>query len=127
VSSASNYRFAIAAVPPILAAAAVLFAERIYGAVSVFIAPCPSYTLFSLYCPGCGNTRSLAALLRGDLLSALRYNPAIPFAALLAAAFYIELVFWAFGRKHMIVPRNKIFWFTTAALFLVYYVMRNLV
>jgi hypothetical protein len=35
---------------------------------------CPIYTLFHIQCPGCGATRALAAILRGDLNEAIRLN-----------------------------------------------------
>jgi Protein of unknown function (DUF2752) len=39
-----------------------------------FYPRCPIYTAFHLQCPGCGGTRALSALLRGDLHVALRLN-----------------------------------------------------
>lgn len=51
--------------------------------------PCPSEWLTGLFCPGCGSTRALHALLHGDVAAALSYNPllvlALPFVALLLA------------------------------------------
>ena len=37
--------------------------------------PCPSHWLTGLYCPGCGATRALHALLHGDLEKAFSMNP----------------------------------------------------
>ena len=37
--------------------------------------PCPSHWLTGLYCPGCGATRALHALLHGDLERAFSMNP----------------------------------------------------
>jgi hypothetical protein len=45
-----------------------------------FYPRCPIYVLFHLQCPGCGATRALAALLRGDLLEALHQNALFTFA-----------------------------------------------
>jgi hypothetical protein len=42
---------------------------------SVFFPSCPFYKLTSLYCPGCGSTRALHALLNGNMLGALNMNP----------------------------------------------------
>lgn len=39
--------------------------------------PCAFHELFGLYCPGCGSTRALRRILRGDLIGAFRYNPAL--------------------------------------------------
>lgn len=50
--------------------------------------PCPSRWLTGLFCPGCGSTRALHALLHGDLPGALAMNPllvlSLPAVALLA-------------------------------------------
>ncbi len=53
--------------------------------------PCPSRWLTGLFCPGCGTTRALHALLHGDLPGALAMNPLMvvslpPVAVLLAQA-----------------------------------------
>ena len=52
--------------------------------------PCPFHWLTGLYCPGCGATRALHALLHGNLQKALSMNPvfvlALPIVALLFAA-----------------------------------------
>ena len=49
--------------------------------------PCPSHWLTGLYCPGCGATRALHALLHGDLEKAFSMNPvfvmALPVVVLL--------------------------------------------
>jgi len=39
--------------------------------------PCPIHAVTGLYCPGCGSTRSLSALLQLDLADAFRYNSLI--------------------------------------------------
>lgn len=50
--------------------------------------PCPFLALTGLYCPGCGSTRALHALLHGDLGHALAMNPllvlSLPLLALMA-------------------------------------------
>ena len=38
-------------------------------------APCPFHALTGLYCPGCGGTRALAALARGQVLQSLWLHP----------------------------------------------------
>jgi hypothetical protein len=46
--------------------------------------PCPLRTLTGVPCPLCGMTTSVEATVHGDLLAALRANPAGPFAMLAA-------------------------------------------
>jgi hypothetical protein len=61
---------------------AALFA--LLGSGSV---PCAFAEVLHLPCPGCGSTRAVHALLRGDLASALRYNALGPVLAALVLAF----------------------------------------
>ena len=69
--------------------------------------PCPFYTIYNLYCPACGNTRSVNALLQGDILLSLHYN-IIPILLILTLMLgYIELAFYSFGKKKKILPRSK--------------------
>jgi hypothetical protein len=53
---------------------------------------CPIFRLTHLYCPGCGATRALAALLHGQWTDAIAYNPlfvlALPLLLVFAAAVY---------------------------------------
>lgn len=37
--------------------------------------PCVFYSATGLYCPGCGMTRAMHALLNGELLKAVNFNP----------------------------------------------------
>ncbi|WP_149359875.1 DUF2752 domain-containing protein [Lolliginicoccus suaedae] len=53
------------------------------------IPECPSKMLFGVNCPGCGSTRMVYSLIRGDLGSAFAYN-AVGVAALV-------LVLWSYG------------------------------
>jgi uncharacterized protein DUF2752 len=56
----------------ILAGAGVLyfFPPEIYH----FYPQCPVFRYLHLYCPGCGATRALAALLHGEIRAAAHYN-----------------------------------------------------
>lgn len=66
--------------------------------------PCVFKVLFGIPCPGCGMTRALFALLRGDLAAAFKYN---------AVIFLMPYVFWYlfFGSKRRI---HKILLLTVA-------------
>ncbi len=89
--------------------------------------PCPFHALTGLYCPGCGISRMLLALLQLDIEGAWRAHPlalaALPAGALLAgtlAARYIRR-----GDASLSRWQNVLVWVLVAA-FLLFGVLRNL-
>jgi hypothetical protein len=68
-----------------------------------FYPHCPIYDLFHVQCPGCGATRALAALLRGHVVEALRFN------ALTAILSPIAAVYCVLG-YHRFLRRRTIRW-----------------
>ena len=52
--------------------------------------PCPFDSLLHIPCLGCGATRALRALAGGRLRESFLWHPAVPFFAVLAAAFMIS-------------------------------------
>lgn len=67
------------------AAALVLGAGAVLLALTAKIVPCIFASVFGIPCPGCGSTRSVMALLHGDVHGVLRYNPLGPVVAVLLA------------------------------------------
>ena len=88
---------------------------------------CLFYQITHWYCPGCGVTRMLFALLKGEFYQAFRYNP-LAFALLPAAlGLFIE---WLIARAQKRTPWvNRIpnaWWVAVIVIVLIYGVMRNL-
>ena len=58
---------------------------------------CPLHEMTGLHCAGCGSTRALHSLLRGDIRQALAWNPlfvaALPFGAWLLARWGAKALF----------------------------------
>ena len=52
--------------------------------------PCPFHALTGAYCPGCGGTRAVRALLAGKWLRSFVLHPFVPYAALLSGWFMIS-------------------------------------
>jgi len=46
-------------------------------------APCAFHLLTGLYCPGCGGTRAVQYLLKGQLWNSLQYHPLVLYAAVI--------------------------------------------
>lgn len=98
---------------------------------SVFIVrwfpECVFYRLFHLYCPACGNTRSVLAFLRGDIISSLRFNVTPAVLIMVSAFYYLDKVSDMWGNGRRLFPRNNIFWIVMLVLLLCYYIFRNFV
>lgn len=78
----------------LLAAALLAFVLwRFPPAAWGFYLQCPVFYWLHLYCPGCGATRALAALLHGRLNEALRLN-AVTVAFLPPACAFFGLSYW---------------------------------
>lgn len=65
-----------------LAAAGGLL-NQLFGPFHFMMPPCPFHFITGFYCPGCGGTRAVRALLRGDLVRALYYHPLVPYGAVI--------------------------------------------
>ncbi|HEY5253537.1 MAG TPA: DUF2752 domain-containing protein [Acidobacteriaceae bacterium] len=65
---------------------------------SSFYPRCPVFTWLHLYCPGCGGTRALAALLHGRLIEAMHWN-AMVVLLLPFATFYFVASYWRAIRR----------------------------
>ncbi len=93
--------------------------------VADYILYCPFYELTGLYCPGCGGTRSITALLHGHPLLALHENPAAPALCVLLLLVWTEQAAKQLGRKIRLIPRSMAFWTVCAVCLVVWDVLRN--
>ena len=75
-------------------------------------APCVLNNQFHLYCPGCGGTRAMFALMRFDILDSIRSNPIFLYLVLLFFYYYIgtTLAVWKHGRKIYFHPGMWMIW-----------------
>lgn len=80
---------------------------------------------FFIYCPLCGGTRAVAALVRFDFLAAWNYNAFVVILAFLALG--IDIWMWVryFQKKEplIIVPRWS--WVSFCVLLVAYFLLRN--
>ena len=101
-------RIFVLTVVPVLAALGFLYIYNFNPAVKTnpFLA-CPLNAATGLYCPGCGNTRALHALVHLDWLGMLNYNPLFPFVfavlTWLLAGEYLHLLL---GRRILWLPKR---------------------
>lgn len=66
-----------------------IIAVRTEGEVLHFSYPCMIHLWTGYYCPGCGGTRAVAALLHGKILESLRYHPIVPYTAAVGGWFML--------------------------------------
>lgn len=115
----------------ILIPAAVIFLIYHFRDSLIFLGTkfpaCPSYTYLQVYCPGCGNTRSVQHLLSGDIAGSIIYNPVPVFGIVVLLLAYIELLSGTFKKHVKLVPRSKRFWTVITACFIIYFVIRNFI
>lgn len=119
------FRIIILITPLILATLVAIYGEEI-SSLSKYLPACLFYDLYNLYCPACGITRSIGALLEGDFLLSLRYH----IAPILLLAFgilaYIELFCFFLGNKIRLIPRKAKFYQGLMTFFLLYLILRNI-
>ena len=117
-----NYRLLALLIP--LFAAVVIFG---YAALFLFATErelpffdCVWKSRLGIYCPGCGGSRALLALLRLDFASSLFYYPAMLPLALLLLDLYVRIVIAAVTGEERAVRtfRFRVFYLILAAVLL---------
>lgn len=80
---------------------------------------------FFIYCPLCGGTRALAALIRFDIASAWNYNAFVVILAVIALG--VDVWAWVryFQKKEPLVILPKWAWFAFCAVLVLYFILRN--
>lgn len=78
----------------VAAATIALVLWRIDPNIGHVLPPCPFHALTDLYCPGCGSTRALHALLHGDVVQAMAMNPLLVLALPVLAAMALNAAGW---------------------------------
>lgn len=74
--------------------------------------------VLGIYCPGCGGTRALTALVHGRLLEALWYHPLIPYLAVVGGGFMLTQGLERLGIRHVRGWRYQT-WYLYAAIGLI--------
>lgn len=57
--------------------------------VPIYHFPCMMVAVFGLYCPGCGGTRAVSALLHGNILQSLWYHPLVLYCVVIYGGFMV--------------------------------------
>lgn len=78
----------IFAVPALLLGAGYVWATA--HIIPEAVAGCMFLRATGLYCPGCGGTRAVMALLRGDILLSAKYHPAVIYGVVLFVVYFVS-------------------------------------
>lgn len=78
--------------------------------------PCLVHDWFRIYCPGCGGTRAIFALLKGHIVESLCSNPAILLGALL-------VIYYEVGVLLTLIRRNGKRYYSTSVVPIVLFVI----
>ena len=89
-------------------------------------APCNIYRLTGWYCPGCGGTRAVKALLHGRIISSFLYHPAVVYLAAWMVTFLLwqSVHYLSRGRIRGFRYQNWQMW-VAAGLFLLNFLIKN--
>lgn len=113
---------------PIISIALIYSAVKLYTQYIYSIEfPCMFNLFTGYFCPGCGNTRSIIALVNGHIILSLRYNPFIILLFVFLILLYIELFTSTFYVHKKIIPRSNKFLFVTLGIMIIYYFIRNFI
>lgn len=108
--------------PAVWVTAAALLAAYLvwrYALDMPTVSTCWFWKNWHVYCPGCGGTRSLIALLRGDLLKAFYYHPALVVTACGLGAYMLSQSIWRLRSKRGWTMHYQSWWVPMIAILLV--------
>ena len=91
--------------------------------------PCVFHMMTGLYCPGCGNTRALHALVHGEIGQVFGYNFLFPFfVIILAWCYLVGLTKLIWKRRVMWMPKRIPTWclLLSITLVILFTVLRNI-
>ena len=83
--------------------------------------------MLGFYCPGCGGTRAVKALLHGRFLDAVWYHPLVPYGAVIGGGFMLTQGLHRLGFKY-IKPWKFHNWYLygAMAIFVCNFLVKNL-
>lgn len=92
-----------------------------------FYLSCPIHTLFGVYCPGCGITRMLHAIITLDFYKAFRYNPLLFILFPFFVYLFIDMIIKERKNKRPILKKiPEIIWVILIIILIIYAILRNI-
>lgn len=75
--------------------------EKILDFLFGLLPPCVFHEVTGFYCPGCGSTRSVRFLIRGDIGNSFIYNPIVPYTIIATFIFLTFVVKYKISGKSL--------------------------
>lgn len=93
----------------------------------LFMRPCIFFQETGLYCPGCGGTRSVLSLLKGNIIQSFLYHPIVMFTVVMILWYVIShIVEWVSkGRLQTGLRFQNRYVYAGAAIVLINWLVRN--
>jgi len=70
----------------------------------ISVPACIIYKETGLYCPACGGTRSVLALLHGDIREALWFHPVVPYTCVIYGSYLLTETFFRLTKSRSVIP-----------------------
>lgn len=119
-SQIEDYFYKIGILFP-LGVVSFVVASRVFSGIlqGIQLPPCLFHHLTGYYCPGCGGTRAVIALLHGRLFLSMYYHPLVPYTAAIYLVFMVTQTVGRIRRQPQIGMRFHLFyvWIALAILF----------
>jgi len=93
------------------------------------VPPCNLRTLTGFYCPGCGGTRAVLALIHGHPIRSFLYHPIVLIVFVFGVIFMVRNTIWIISRGKLNVAmkfREK-YIFICIGIFLINWIVQNII
>lgn len=104
----------------------------LYGGIKIskfpiekYMMPCMVYTFTGFYCPGCGGTRAVNALLHGQIIRSFLYHPIVLYVAVIGGWFMVSQTIERLSRQKIKIAmryRDCYLWIALAIVVIQYLV-----
>ncbi len=104
----------------------LLTIKRIFPA-DFALPPCVFHKWTGYYCPGCGGTRAVKALLRGDVIGSFFYHPVVLYGAVLYGWYMLShtVEYLSKGRLRISMPYTEKYLYGAVFIILIQWILKN--
>lgn len=97
--------------------------------VKFTLPPCLFHKWTGYYCPGCGGTRAVKALLRGEVIRSFFYHPVVLYGAVLYSWYMVShtIEYLSRGKFRISMPYREAYLYIAVVVILVQCVLKNAV